>query len=133
MRKLVLAACLALLPLGCDSLHPEATYDGVTTSDWIEYLHDETNTDRRVQAATALGELGLDEAGDTVPELAKAVGDPQPRVRLAALQSLQKLAPKARKAQGAVGRAISDKNKVVAKQAMKTFRSIELAKPSAIN
>jgi hypothetical protein len=47
--------------------------------------------------------------------------------------SLEKLAPRALKAQPAVGRAINDKEKVIMKQAIKTYRAIELARPSALN
>ncbi len=61
------------------------------------------------------------------------MADEDPGVRFQALHSLGLLAPKAGKAQGAVGRAMSDKNKGVAKEAMKTFKLIEMAKPSALN
>jgi hypothetical protein len=47
------------------------------------------------------------------------------------LKSLEKLAPKARKAQDAVSRTIKDKNKLVMKQAVKTFKAIEMAKPTS--
>lgn len=134
MRKLAATVCLTLLLLpGCErSFRDEATYEGYTTSQWVEELSDD-NVEKRRKAAFVLGELGLDEADDTVPALATACADPDIQVRLAALKSLEKLAPKARKASGAVGRAISDKNKLVCKQAIKTYKAIELARPSALN
>jgi hypothetical protein len=133
MRKLAATACLALLLLGCDrSFRDEATYEGYTTSQWVDELTDD-DVEKRRKAAFVLGELGLDESDDTVPALAKACADPDAHVRLVSLRSLEKLAPKARKAEGAVGRAISDKNKLVMKQAIKTYKAIELAKPSGLN
>jgi HEAT repeat protein len=134
MRKLAATLCLTLMLLpGCErSFRDEATYEGYTTSQWIEELKDDDVAKRR-KAAFVLGELGLDEADDTVPELAKACADPDANVRLMSLRSLEKLAPKAKKAEGAVGRAISDKNKLVLKQAIKTYRAIEMARPSPLN
>jgi HEAT repeat protein len=134
MRKPVVTAFLALLLLpGCErSFQDEATYEGVTTSQWIELLTDD-DVEKRRKAAFVLGELGLTEADETVPPLAQACSDPDVNVRLIALKSLEKLAPKAKKAQGAVGRAMNDKNKTVLKQAIKTFKAIEMAKPSALN
>jgi hypothetical protein len=133
MRKLATAACLSLLLLGCEkSYQDEAMYEGYSTSQWVEELSDD-NVDKRRKAAFVLGELGLTETDETVPPLAKACTDPDIQVRLAALRSLEKLAPKAKKAEGAVGRAISDKNKSVCKQAIKTYKAIEMAKPSALN
>ncbi len=134
MRKLAATACLALLLLtGCGkSFQDEASYEGLTTSMWIEDLHNEDVNKRRA-AALALGELGPSEAEETVPELANACSDPDTEVKIYALRSLEKLAPKAKKAEGAVGRAMNDKNKKVLKQAIKTFKAIELARPSALN
>jgi HEAT repeat protein len=134
MRKLLATACLALLLLGCGegSFHNEAMYEGYTTLQWCELAKDD-DVEKRRKAVFVLGELGLTEADDTVPVLAQAVADHDANVRLRALQSLEKLAPQAKKAQGAVGRAMNDKNKVVMKQAMKTFKAIELAKPSPLS
>jgi HEAT repeat protein len=133
MRKLAATACLALLLLGCErTFQNEAIYEGYTTSQWIEELSDD-DVDKRRKAAFVLGDLGLTEADLTVPELVKAVKDPDAHVRITALKSLEKLAPKASRYEGAVGRAMNDKNKLVANQAMKTFRAIELARPSALN
>jgi HEAT repeat protein len=134
MRKLAATACLALLLFGCgeNGLHTEATWEGRSTSQWVQLAKDD-DVEARRKAVTALGELGLTEASDTVPTLTEAVADPDPAVRLLALRSLEKLAPKASKAQPAVGKAINDKNKTIAKQAMKTLRAIEVAKPSPLN
>jgi HEAT repeat protein len=133
MRKLAATACLALLLLGCErTFQNEAIYEGYTTSQWIEELSDD-DVDKRRKAAFVLGDLGLTEADLTVPELVKAVKDPDAHVRITALKSLEKLAPKASRYEGAVGRAMNDKNKLVAKQAMKTFKAIEVARPSALN
>jgi HEAT repeat protein len=129
MRKLTATACLALLLLGCGE--SGATYEGYTTGQWCELAKDD-DVERRRKAVFVLGELGLTEADETVPTLAGAVADPDPEVRRVALQSLEKLAPKAKKAQGAVGRAINDKNKAVLKQALQTYKAIELAKPSPL-
>jgi HEAT repeat protein len=134
MRKLAATACLTLLLLvGCErAFKDEATYEGLTTSQWVEDLSDD-DVEKRRHAAIVLGELGLSEADETVPPLAKACSDPDVHVRYAALQSLEKLAPKAKKAEAAVGRAINDKHKAVVKQAIKTYKAIEMAKPSALN
>ncbi|HEX5272119.1 MAG TPA: HEAT repeat domain-containing protein [Gemmataceae bacterium] len=132
MRKLTATACLALLLVGCGRMQEEASYEGLTTSQWIEELSNEDVNTRR-KAAIVLGELGLTEAEQTVPALANACGDADTLVKIYALQSLERLAPKAKKAQNAVGRAMSDKHKVVLKQAMRTFKAIEMAKPSALN
>jgi HEAT repeat protein len=136
MRKLIATTFLALLLLpGCErSFQDEATYEGYTTSQWIELLTDPAeDVERRRKAAFVLGELGLTEADETVPPLAQACSDPDVGVKLNALRSLEKLAPKAKKAQNAVGRAMNDKHKAVLKQAIKTFKAIEMAKPSALN
>ncbi len=133
MRKFAATACLALLLLGCErSFQNEAIYEGYTTSQWVEELSDD-NADKRRKAAFVLGELGLSEAELTVPALAKAVPDPNVDVRLTALRSLEKLAPKASRYQGVVGRAMNDKDKEVLKQALRTYKAIEMAKPSALN
>jgi hypothetical protein len=138
MRKLIAAACpamllLAMLLTGCDnSLQQEATYEGINTAGWVELVKDD-DVEWRRRAAVVLGELGLTEADETVPALAGACSDPDAHVRLMALKSLEKLAPKARKAQGPVSRAINDKNKLVMKQAIKTYKAIEMAKPSPLN
>jgi HEAT repeat protein len=133
MRKLAATACLTLLLLGCErSFRDEASYEGYTTSQWVEELSDD-DVEKRRKAAFVLGELGLSEADLTVEPLGKACTDPDAHVRLVSLRSLEKLAPKAKKAEGAVGRAMSDKNKLVLKQAIKTFKAIEMAKPSALN
>ncbi len=135
MRKLTATACLALLLLGCDNaLREEATYEGYPTSSWaaLATARDE-GVDRRRKAVIVLGELGLTEADRSVPALQEALTDPDPDVRLLALKSLGKLAPKASKAQPAVGRAFNDKNKYIAKEAMKTYKLIEMSKPSGLN
>jgi hypothetical protein len=138
MRKLIAAACLALVLLailltGCDStFQKEATYEGINTAGWVELVKDD-DVEWRRRAAVVLGELGLTEADETVPALAGACSDPDTHVKLMALKSLEKLAPKGKKAQGAVSRAINDKNKLVMKQAIKTYKAIEMAKPSALN
>jgi HEAT repeats len=139
MRKPVAAACLTLFLLGCDDLafHKEATYQGRSTSEWISFTTPDNEVQLRRKAVKVLGELGLTETDQTVPALGKLVADStadkDPIVRLLALKSLEKLAPKAKKAYGAVGRAMNDKVKPVSKQAMLTFKAIELAKPSAIS
>jgi len=133
MRKLYTTACLALLLVGCErSFQDEATYEGVSTSGWVEEAKND-NVEKRRKAAEVLGELGPTEADLTVPALKDLVADEDAHVRLMALRSLGKIAPKAGKASGAVGRAMSDKNKTVAKEAMRTLRLIEMAKPSALN
>jgi hypothetical protein len=134
-RKFATAACLALMMLGCDNaFREEATYEGAPTSSWCALATDrDEDVERRRKAVEVLGELGMTEVDQTVPALKEAVTDPDAHVRLLALRSLGKLAPKATKAQAAVGRAINDKNKTVAKEAMKTYRLIELSKPSGIN
>jgi hypothetical protein len=135
MRNLAAAACLTLLLFGCErAFRDEASYEGYTTSQWADALsQDNQDVEMRRKAAFVLGELGLSEADESVPALANACSDPDIHVRINALRSLEKLAPKAKKAEGAVGRAMNDKNKVVLKQALKTFKAIELAKPSALN
>ena len=135
MRNFAAAACLAMLTLGCEhALREEPKYDGLTVSQWCQVATDQDeDVERRRQATEMLGNLGPEEADDTVPALTKAVADPDAHVRLLALRALGKLAPKARKAQPAVGRAINDKNKIIAKEAIKTYRLIELAKPSGLN
>ena len=136
MRKVAATACLAFLLLGCDfSFREEPTYEGRTTEEWVQLIDpaDNDDGDIRYKAVSVLGEVDPVESDKTVPALAKATADPEPRIRLLALQELEALAPRAKKAQPAVGRAMSDKNKHVAKQAMKTFKAIEMAKPSALN
>jgi HEAT repeat protein len=135
MRQLAATACLTLLLFGCDNLvREEASYEGYTTSQWAMLATDQdADVERRREAVAALGELGLSEADKSVPALKEAVADPDAHVRLLALQALQKLAPKAATAQPAVGRAFNDKNKAVVKQALKTYRAIEMAKPSGLN
>jgi hypothetical protein len=134
MRHFAASACLALLLTGCgESGSPmQSTWEGLPASDWARLTKD-TNVETRRRAVVALGELGLPDASESVPALADATADEDPAVRLMALQSLEKLAPKASKAQAKVTRAMSDKNKVIMKQAMKTFKAIELAKPSPLN
>jgi HEAT repeat protein len=133
MRKLIATACLCLLLLGCEnSFREEASFEGVTTSGWIEQLKD-GDLDQRRRAAEVLGVLGPTEADETVPALAGALTDPDAHVRLMALKSLEKLAPKAKKAQVAVGKAMNDKNKIIVKQALRTYKAIEMAKPSPLN
>jgi HEAT repeat protein len=134
MRKFAATACLALLLIGCErTFQDPVIYEGMTTQQWVEDLSDENNVERRRKAAVVLGELGLSEAEETVEPLAKACSDPDLQVRLNSLRSLEKLAPKAKKAEGAVGRAMSDKNKTVLKQAIRTYKAIEMARPSALN
>jgi HEAT repeat protein len=134
MRKSAATVCLALLLFGCgdNGFRSEASYDGYKTSDWVQLAEDE-DVEWRRKAVVALGELGPSEADDSVPALAKACADPDPYVRLSALRSLEKLAPKARKAAPAVTRALNDKNKVIVKQALKTAKAIEMARPSPLN
>jgi hypothetical protein len=140
MRKRIAVVCLALLLVGLTLLHAgcensfreEAVWEGVSTSGWVELLQDD-DVEKRRKAAEVLGELGLTEADLTVRPLADALKDSDAHVRLMALKSLEKLAPKATKVQAAVGRAINDKNKIVAKQAMKTYKTLELAKPSPLS
>jgi HEAT repeat protein len=134
MRKFAAAACLALLTLGCENaFREEATYEGAPTSSWAALATDRgEDVERRRKAVEVLGELGPTEADRTVPALRDALTDPDAEVRLLALRALGKLAPKASKAQAAVGRAINDRNKYVAKEAMRTYRAIEKAKPSAL-
>jgi len=134
MRKLSATACLALLLVGCDYTYfrEDVTYEGRTAEQWVELTRDD-DVEMRKKAVTMLGEIGLPEAERSVPALARATADADVVVRLLALQQLEKLAPKAKKAQGAVTKAFSDKNKTVVKQALKTFKAIELARPSALN
>ncbi|HKI33962.1 MAG TPA: HEAT repeat domain-containing protein [Gemmataceae bacterium] len=133
MRKLAATASLALLLLGCEnSFREEAVWEGVSTSGWVEQLQDD-DVEKRRKAAEVLGELGPTEADLTVRPLADALKDTDAHVRLMALKSLEKLAPKASKVQPAVGRAMNDKNKIIARQAMTTYKAIEMAKPSALN
>lgn len=134
MRRLAATACLSLLLIGCGShgFRGEATWEGHSTSDWVRLAKDD-DVEARRKAVTALGELGLSEAGESVPALTDAVADPDPLVRLLALQSLEKLAPRESKAEAAVGRAINDKHKAIARQAMTTLKAIELARPSPLN
>src|SRR5262245_21207085 len=114
MRKLAAAACLALLMMGCESaFRDEATYEGAPTSSWVALARDkDEDVERRCKAVEVLGDLGLTEADQTVPALQEVLTDAEPRIKLLSLQALAKLAPKASKAQGAVGRAINDKNKI---------------------
>jgi hypothetical protein len=135
MCKLPATACLALLLLGCDNaFREEATFEGYQTSSWCLLLTDRTqDVERRRKAAIVLGDLGLTEADRSVPALQEALTDPDPDVRIYTLKSLAKLAPRANKAQAAVGRAMNDKNKFIAKEAIKTYRVIEMAKPSGLN
>jgi HEAT repeat protein len=125
MRKLVVTACLALLLSGCESaFREEGEYNGVTTSQWIEQLHDE-NVEKRREAAQALGELGPPEAEQTAPELATATGDADRAVRFYAIRSIGKLGLKgAKPAKAAVARAINDPDKGVMKEAMRVYRQI---------
>jgi HEAT repeat protein len=135
MRKLLAAAFLAVLFVGCNNgiTHEEANYEGYTTTDWIDRLHSEEIEVRR-DAAKAMGELGPEEASSTVPALIQSLKDEDTLVRLYSIRSLSKLGPvKSRSASAAVGRAINDKDKRVAKEAIKLYKEIELAKPSAIN
>lgn len=133
MRKLVATACLALLLLGCENpLREEAMIEGVSTSGWVEMAKDDDVEVRR-KAVEVLGELGPTETDQTVPALAEAVADSDAHVRLLALRSIGRLGGKARAAQPAVGKAITDKNKIVAKEAMKVYRQLELSKPIALN
>jgi HEAT repeat protein len=135
MRKLICTAGLALLLLGCENaIQGEAEYEGVPTSGWVALATDRTqDVERRRKAVKALGELGLTETDETVPALAEALTDPDEGVRYYSLLSLEKLAPKAAKAQPAVGRAMNDKNRAIAKQAIRVYRVIEMARPSALN
>ncbi len=133
MRKLVLA-CLILLPLGCQGYHEEASLNGLTTSDWVQVLQEDEDVEKRRTAAIVLGDFGTPEADLTVKPLATAVEkDADIGVRLNALKAIAKLGPKGRKAQGAVARALNDPHKVVQKEAMKTFKVLEMSKPSALN
>jgi hypothetical protein len=133
MRKLTATACLAVLLLGCDyTFHEDVTYEGRTTEEWVKLTQDD-DMDTRLKAIEMLGQIGPIEASQSVPALARSVSDVEPRVRLEALRQLETLAPKAKKAEHAVTRAMNDKNKIVAKQAMKTFKAITLAQPSALN
>jgi HEAT repeat protein len=135
MRKLTTTACLALLMLGCDnSFREEATFEGAPTSSWALLATDRDEpVERRRKAVEVLGNLGLTETDRSVPALKEALTDPDPDVRILTLKALGKLAPKAGKAQAAVGRAFNDKNKYIAKEAIKTYKLIEMAKPSGLN
>jgi hypothetical protein len=135
MHKFAATACLAFLMLGCDLVNrEEPLYEGRTYDDWIQLSDVNQNEDvsLRTKAVRILGELGPYEPDLMIPALAKVTTDPIPNIRLMALKELETLAPKAKKAQPAVGRAMSDKDKHVAKQAMKTYKAIEMAKPSAL-
>jgi HEAT repeat protein len=132
MRKFAAAGLCLLLGCSDNAFQREATYEGRPTSEWVQLAADD-DVERRRNAVAVLGELGLTEADQSVPALAKAVGDADPYVRLLALKSLEKLAPKAKKAEGPVGRALSDKNKVIVKQALQTLKAINAAQPSALH
>ncbi len=133
MRTLLAAAAAFLFVAGCGDLgREEATLDGFTTSDWIEKAQSEDAEARR-EAVQKLGELGPDESDKTVPALMQALKDGDVEVRFYAVNSLGQLGPKAKRASSALGRAINDKDKRVSKAAMKVWKDIEMAKPSALN
>lgn len=133
MRRFVYLTGLAILCTGCgDSYREDAVYEGVPTSAWITRLKDENPVIRR-EAAHALGQLGPDEAEQTLSALVEALKDPDPLVRCHALLAIEQLGTKGRKALGAVSRAILDKDQRVASTAIKVYRTLELRRPSALN
>ena len=101
MRKFAATACLALLLLGCErSLQNEAILRGLYHQPvGGGIVRGQTRTSGARPPSSSASWVSP-KPTQIVPALAQAVADPDPGVRLAALKSLEKLAPKARGIKG---------------------------------
>jgi HEAT repeat protein len=81
---------LTILLSGCGT---EPEYEGISLKNWVKQLESSEQT-LRIEAAEAIGHIGL-KAKDAVPELRDiAERDPMPKVRVAAILALKELGVK---------------------------------------
>lgn len=118
------AALLFVLTALAGCGREDVVREGHTTSEWIATVEESPDREMRIQAITILGDLGPDESSRTADCLTAAMKDPDPVIRWHALNALGKLGPKNRQVTETVARALSDKDRRIARKAVKVNREL---------